>query len=151
MHTCLRILTAMGVLGAAVPLVRPAAASNTGRADVKNAIGELPDDTVQVALSEWKIELARDRVAPGMVVFRVRNKGTMPHAFEIEGGGIERELPPIRPGADTLIALGVREGKYEIYCPIGENTAHAHKAMGMLSALSVGSPSAGSSSQFQER
>jgi hypothetical protein len=106
---------------------------------------ESRDDTVRVALSEWKIELSRDQVAPGTVVFRVQNKGTMPHAFEIEGKGVEREIRPIRPGADTLIAVGVHEGKYEIYCPVGEGTAHAHKAMGMLSALSVGGPSAGSS------
>jgi hypothetical protein len=105
---------------------------------------EVPDDTIRVALSEWKIELSRDQVASGTVVFRLRNKGTMPHAFEIEGEGLEREIPPIRAGADTLIALQVREGKYEIYCPVGEGTAHAHKAMGMRSALSVGSPAAGS-------
>lgn len=129
-------------------IVQPAAASDTGRGGSQDTLGELRDDTVQVTLSEWKIELARDQVAPGTVVFRVRNKGTMPHAFEIEGEGVEREIRPIRPGADTLIALGVREGKYEIYCPVGEGTAHAHKAMGMLSALRVGSPSAGSSSQF---
>ena len=147
MQTRLRIVTALSVLGA---IVQPAAASNTGRGAVQVTMGELRDDTVRVVLSEWKIELSRDQVAPGTVVFRVRNKGTMPHAFEIEGKGIERAIRPIRSGADTLIALRVREGKYEIYCPVGEGTAHAHKAMGMLSALSVGSPSAASSSQFQK-
>jgi len=129
-------------------VVQPAAASNTRRAGVHDTIREQRDDTVRVALREWKIELSRDEVAPGTVVFRVRNNGTMPHAFEIEGKGVEREILPIRPGADTLIAVGVRQGKYEIYCPVGEGTAHAHKAMGMLSALTVGSPSARSSAQF---
>ena len=182
MQTCLRIITALSVLGAIVgcgawrvplltgdrvmtvagarnadalwmmalpPVVaHPGAASDTDRAIAQDTMGERRDDTVRVALSEWKIELSREQVPPGTVVFRVRNKGTMPHAFEIEGEGVEREIRPIRPGADTLIALRVREGKYEIYCPVGEGTAHAHKAMGMLSALSVGSPSAGSSSQF---
>ena len=99
-------------------------------------------DTVRIVLSEWKIELSAGKAAPGTVVFRVLNKGTMPHAFEIEGEGVEREIPAIRPGVDTLIAIGLHEGKYDIYCPIGENTAHAHKAMGMVSALRVGSPSA---------
>jgi len=129
-------------------VVQPAAASNTRRAGVHDTIREQRDDTVRVALREWKIELSRDEVAPGTVVFRVRNNGTMPHAFEIEGKGVEREILPIRPGADTLIAVGVRQGKYEIYCPVGEGTAHAHKAMGMLSALTVGSPSARSPAQF---
>ena len=37
-------------------------------------MGERRDDTVRVALSEWKIELSREQVPPGTVVFRVRNK-----------------------------------------------------------------------------
>jgi hypothetical protein len=49
-----------------------------------------------------------------------------------------------------VIALRLRDGKYEIYCPVGEGTARAHEAMGMLAALNVGSPSAASSSQFQK-
>jgi len=145
MQTSLRMVTALSVLGTIVgynarqiPRVSADRLSTVSRARPIDA-SEPRDDTVRVALSEWKIELSRDQVAPGTVVFRVRNKGTMPHAFEIEGAGVEREIRPIRPGADTLIALGVPEGKYEIYCPVGEGTAHAHKAMGMLSALSVGS------------
>jgi hypothetical protein len=129
-------------------VVRPATMSDTGRGGAQDTIGELRDDTVRVALSEWKIELSRHHAVPGTVVFRVLNRGTMPHAFEIEGQGVERETPPIRPGADTVIALRVREGNYEVYCPVGEGTAHAHKALGMLSALNVGSPSSGRSSQF---
>jgi hypothetical protein len=170
MQTRLRVVTTLSVFGAIVgcgtrqvPLLTADRATTTPGA--RNVDGlwlialppvvvqparELRDDTVRVTLSEWKIELSREQVPSGTVVFRVRNKGTMPHAFEIEGEGVEREIKPIRPGADTLIAIGVREGKYEIYCPVGEGTAHAHKAMGMLSALSVGSPAAGSSSQFQE-
>jgi len=143
-----RSVDALWMMALPPVVVQPAALSNTRRAGAHDTIAELRDDTVRVALSEWKIELSRDEVAPGAVLFRVRNKGTMPHAFEIEGEGVEREIRPVRPGTDTLIALSVREGKYEIYCPVGEGTAHAHKAMGMLSAFTVGSPSAGSSSQF---
>ena len=133
-----RSVDALWMLALPPVVVRPAAASNTGRGDVKGTIGELGDDTLRVALSEWKIEVSRDQVAPGTVLFRVRNNGTMPHAFEIEGEGVEHAIRPIRPGADTLVAVRLREGKYEVYCPIGEGTAYAHKTMGMLSSLSVG-------------
>jgi plastocyanin len=170
MQTRLRVVTALSVFGTIVgcgtrqvPLLTADRVATTPGARnldglwlialppvVVQPARELRDDSVRVTLSEWRIELSRDQVAPGTVVFQVRNKGTVRHAFEIEGQGVEREIGPIRPGADTLITLRVREGKYEVYCPVGEGTAHAHKAMGMLSALTVGSPSAGSSSQFQE-
>ena len=156
MQTRLRMVTALSVFGTIVgygirqvPPLSADRVTTVPRARKVDA-SEPRDDTVRVALSEWKIELSRGQVAPGTMVFRVRNNGTMPHAFEIEGEGIEREIPPMRPGADTVIAVGVHEGKYEIYCPVGEGTAHAHKVMGMLAALSVGAPSASSSPQFQE-
>ena len=149
MQNRLRMVTALSVFGTIVGYgtrqVPPISADRVTIVPGARKVDATRDDTVRVALSEWKIELSRDQVAPGTVVFRVQNRGTMPHAFEIEGNGVEREIRPIRPGADTLIAVGVHEGKYEIYCPVGEGTAHAHKAMGMLSALSVGGPSAGSS------
>ena len=145
-----RSVDALGMIALPPGVVQPATASDAARGGAQDTMGELRDDTVRVTLCEWKIELSRDQVPPGTVVFRVRNKGTMQHAFEIEGEGVEREIQPIRPGADTLVVLRVREGKYEVYCPVGEGTAHAHKAMGMLAGLSVGSPAAGSSSQFQK-
>jgi Cupredoxin-like domain len=145
-----RSVDALWMMALPPVVVQPVAASDTRRGDARHALGELPDDTVRITLREWKIELSRDQIPPGTVVFRVRNKGTMPHAFEIEREGVGREIRPIRPGADTVIALRLRDGKYEIYCPVGEGTARAHKAMGMLAALNVGSPSAASSSQFQK-
>ena len=162
MQTHLRIVTALSVLGATagcnvrhVPLLTADRLTTVAPARSVDALWmiALPpsDDTVRVSLSEWKVELSRRQVSSGTVVFRVRNKGTMPHAFEIEGAGIERETPPIPAGADTVIALGVHEGRYEIYCPIGEGTAYAHKSMGMMSALNVGGPGASSSSQLHEQ
>ena len=132
-----RSVDALWMIALPPVVVQPATASDTARGGAHDTMGELRDDTVRVTLSEWKIELSRDQVAPGTVLFRVRNNGTMPHAFEIEGEGVEHAIRPIRPGADTLVSVRLREGKYEVYCPIGEGTAYAHKTMGMLSALST--------------
>ena len=45
---------------------------------------------VSARLSEWKVELSRRTVAAGAVTFTVTNAGSVPHAFEVEGQGIER-------------------------------------------------------------
>jgi hypothetical protein len=41
-----------------------------------------------------------------------------------------------------VVVLRLRQGKYEVYCPVGEGTAYAHKTMGMLSTLNAENPPA---------
>ena len=48
---------------------------------------------VDAKLSEWKVELSAPTIAPGTVTFTVVNAGSIPHAFEVEGQGIERKPP----------------------------------------------------------
>jgi len=91
--------------------------------------------TVHVTLSEWKVSLTPKEVPPGPVVFEVSNSGKIPHALEIEGRGLEKSTSRIQPGASATLALDLRPGTYEAYCPIGKGS---HKMMGMTSRLSVG-------------
>lgn len=90
---------------------------------------------VLVRLSEWNIQLSVQAVAAGPVRFAVTNRGSIPHAFEIEGPGIERETRQIQPGDSATLALTLRAGRYEVYCPIGEGS---HKKLGMVARLVVG-------------
>ena len=99
------------------------------------------NDTVQVALHEWKIELSRAHLPAGLVTFRVRNEGRLSHGFEIEAHGVEQAMAPIGPGTDTVVAFQLRQGEYEAYCPVGENSAHPHKKMGMLATLVISADS----------
>src|SRR6476620_4069395 len=92
-------------------------------------------NTVQVTLSEWKVSLTPKAVPPGPVVLEVTNSGEVPHALEIEGRGIEKSTPQIMPGASATLALNLRAGTYEAYCPVGKGS---HKMLGMISSLSVG-------------
>ena len=97
---------------------------------------ERPKATVvQVSLSEWKVMLTPAAVSPGAVVFQVTNAGTIPHAFEVEGLGLEKSIPQLQPGASATLELDLRAGRYEAYCPIGKDS---HKMLGMLSHLTVG-------------
>lgn len=100
-------------------------------------VDRLPDNvsTVSVKLSEWKVELSEQAVAAGTVTFTVANTGTIPHAFEIEGQGIERETAVIQPGASATLTLQLKPGSYEVYCPVGQDS---HKKLGMEAHLKVG-------------
>jgi len=89
---------------------------------------------VAVRLSEWKLELSQLTVPTGEVEITVKNGGTMPHALEIEGQGIEKELEPIKAGATSKLRLSLPPGSYELYCPIGDG---AHEQMGMIAHIEV--------------
>lgn len=101
-------------------------------------------DPVRVTLSEWTVRLSVQAVAAGPVRFAVTNDGSIPHAFEIEGQGIERETRQILPGDSATLALTLRAGAYEVYCPVGQGS---HKKLGMVTRLVVGrSDAAGAAS-----
>jgi hypothetical protein len=98
--------------------------------------GEKPQPSaVQVTLSEWKVSLTPKVIPPGPVVLEVTNSGTIPHALEIEGHGLEQSTSRIMPGATARLTLDLRAGTYEAYCPVG---AGSHKMLGMMTHLSVG-------------
>jgi uncharacterized cupredoxin-like copper-binding protein len=90
--------------------------------------------TVEVRLSEWRVELSRAAVPAGPVTFHVRNGGTVPHALEVEGRGVERETAVLQPGTDGSLTLTLRPGRYEVYCPVGGDS---HKRLGMVASLTV--------------
>jgi len=94
-------------------------------------------NTVKVSLSEWKVQLSPATVLPGPAILEVRNAGTIPHAFELEGRGIEKSTPQIQPGATTTLKLDLSAGSYEAYCPVGKGS---HKMLGMMNHLTVASP-----------
>src|SRR5438093_2800729 len=89
---------------------------------------------VSAKLSEWKVELSKRSVAAGSVTFTVENVGSIPHALEVEGQGIEQETAVIQPGASATLTLTLKPGTYEVYCPVGEDS---HKKLGMETELKV--------------
>jgi plastocyanin len=89
---------------------------------------------VSVRLSEWKVELSQASVAAGTVTFAITNVGSIPHGFEVEGRGIEKEIETIQPGASDTLTLTLKPGTYEVYCPVGEDS---HKKLGMETHLTV--------------
>ena len=92
-------------------------------------------NVVKVDLSEWKVQATPGKVPPGPVEFEVTNGGSIPHAFEVEGRGVEKRTPPMAPGTHATLTLDLRAGRYELYCPVGKGS---HKMLGMMSRLRVG-------------
>jgi plastocyanin len=89
---------------------------------------------VSAKLSEWKVELSQGTIAAGSVTFTVTNGGSIPHAFEVEGQGIEQETDVIQPGSSATLQLTLKPGTYDVYCPVGQDS---HKHLGMETHLRV--------------
>jgi plastocyanin len=85
-------------------------------------------------LSEWQVELSQATVPAGKVTITVSNAGSIPHALEVEGPGVEQETVPIQPGATATLTVTLQPGTYEVYCPVGEDS---HKKLGMETHLKV--------------
>jgi len=100
---------------------------------------------VSAKLSEWKVELSEATIAAGPVTFTVTNAGSIPHGFEVEGAGIEREIELIQPGSTATLTLNLKPGTYEAYCPVGEDS---HKKLGMETHLKVVSATSSGSSGY---
>ncbi|CAN5369268.1 hypothetical protein BH23GEM4_BH23GEM4_14060 [soil metagenome] len=100
-------------------------------------VNESAARNVSARLNEWRIELLRDTVPAGEITFLVTNGGTMEHAFEVEGEGIERETKHLAPGASATLSVELSPGRYKIYCPIEEDGL-VHAAKGMRTVLYVG-------------
>jgi len=96
--------------------------------------------TIQVKETEYKLTPSSFKVAkPGTVTFAIKNAGTMGHALEVEGNGVEEKTSTISAGSSAKLTVNLsKNGTYEVYCPID-----GHRSLGMEAKLVVGSASAG--------
>jgi plastocyanin len=100
--------------------------------------GAQVQQTIQISEKEYSLEPATISVSgTGTYEFRVTNHGTIAHALEIEGNGVEQKIGDIRPGAGAMLRVTLtKDGSYELYCPID-----GHRAEGMKGTVTVGSGS----------
>lgn len=99
-------------------------------------------DGLDIALGEWAVTPESDAIRPGRVTFVVRNRGTIPHGFEIElegdssgsGSGdlFKAETELLDPGEETRMTVDLPPGLYKIECLVD-----GHDDMGMEAPFEV--------------
>ncbi|MFE7514440.1 copper-binding protein [Streptomyces sp. NPDC057540] len=87
---------------------------------------------VTADLADFRITLSRQTYAPGTYTFVATNTGHHEHALEVEGQGSENRSSTVSPGRSTTLTVTLKDGKYQIYCPID-----GHKDLGMKTQITV--------------
>jgi plastocyanin len=101
---------------------------------------------IAISESEFKLDPSTVKESEaGSHTFEVTNNGKTAHALEIEGQGVEEKTETIQPGETTELTVDLKNGSYEIYCPID-----GHRQSGMEGALTVGSGGAGTGTTEEE-
>lgn len=95
-------------------------------------------DTVHVILTEWKLQLSPARVPAGRTIFRIVNRGTEPHAIELEMGDREEPGDELAPGEESILTVDLDPGNWDVFCPLASPKAHGgHGRRGMKRVLVV--------------
>ncbi|WP_179200102.1 copper-binding protein [Streptomyces sp. NRRL B-24572] len=87
---------------------------------------------VTADLADFRITLSRQTFTPGTYTFVAKNTGHHDHALEVEGPGGENRSSTVSPGGSTTLTVTLKDGKYEIYCPVD-----GHKDLGMKTEITV--------------
>ncbi|MCX4627811.1 copper-binding protein [Streptomyces sp. NPDC051366] len=88
---------------------------------------------VTADLSDFHIALSRKTFTAGAYSFTVNNTGHHDHALEVEGPGGEQRSKTLAPGESGKFDITLKDGTYELYCPVD-----GHKDLGMKAEITVG-------------
>ncbi|GDY33914.1 copper-binding protein [Gandjariella thermophila] len=97
--------------------------------------GQAPGTTVGVTLTDFRVQLSRPGLTPGLYTFTVTNQGHTVHALEVDGPGVAGQRTPgvLRPGETANLTVTLGNGVYEFSCPVD-----GHKENGMDLKVTVG-------------
>ena len=99
--------------------------------------GDLGTETGTSSGADYELFASEFSFAPPFLVFEkagtysisLRNDGTLPHNFTIEGVG---KTPDVQPGETVTADLTFKAGNFEFFCSVGD-----HRAQGMIGTLNV--------------
>lgn len=118
---------------AAIAAVLVAGCGGGGRQPAQQPTKEQPAagvQTVQVKLSEFRIEPAALEARAGTVIFEVMNDGTVEHDFRIQE--LSKGTPLVQPGKTARLEVELPRGTYTLTCEVA-----GHKEAGMQMQLVV--------------
>jgi plastocyanin len=96
--------------------------------------------TIQISEKEYSLTPTKVNLTKsGTYEFKATNNGTIAHALEIEGNGVEEKIGNVEPGSSKTLRVTLsKAGSYELYCPVD-----GHRGQGMEGTISVASASGG--------
>ena len=137
-----RRFAALFVIGAAVTVPMVGCGSSSDDNSTSNAATPAStsggssgaDGTVDLTATDFKFDPSEPSVKSGNVTFNLKNDGQTTHSLEIEDvNGQDQELEgDVSPGSNGTLAVNLKPGKYEFYCPIDN-----HRDMGMTGEITV--------------
>ena len=128
-------ISAVYLLGIGAITITAAAISDGGGG---GAAASTETTTIEVMLTEFKVEPASVDVVPGQKVqLIVTNHGTMPHDLKVDGATGTRMLDP---GATETVTVGPFDASTQAWC-----TVAGHKDAGMVMDINVAGGGGGSS------
>jgi len=79
------------------------------------------------------LHLDKTTFPAGSYKFVATNSGSIPHAFQIDGPGVEDQgTGTVAPGEEGEVTVTLQKGTYTFYCPIP-----GHKDKGMKQEVTV--------------
>jgi uncharacterized cupredoxin-like copper-binding protein len=124
-----------------VALALAACGGNSSKpAASSTSTGAPAGQTISLSEKEFSITPRAIKVAKtGTYTFEVKNEGSITHALEVEGNGVEQKTGDISAGSSATLTVTLsKDGSYEVYCPID-----GHRQSGMEASLTVGAGAAG--------
>jgi plastocyanin len=90
--------------------------------------------TVDLRASKTKLAFNHKTLTAkhGKVTLVMANPSGLPHAIAVEGHGIDKKGKTVKKGGTSTVAVTLKKGTYEFYCPVD-----GHKAAGMKGKLIV--------------
>ena len=109
-------------------------AATTPEATEEPASGGGGGQTVEVsAPADGSLKFDQETLSAkaGTVTFEFDNPSSVPHAFEVEGNGVEEETDTVTK-SNASVTVDLEPGTYKYYCPVGQ-----HEQAGMVGELTV--------------
>ena len=93
-----------------------------------------PPPVTTLHLAEYRITPATLSLDAGSYTFTAINDGTISHALELTGNGIDGHTPDLAfaPGHSEGFTVTLKPGTYQFFCPID-----GHRGLGMQATLVV--------------
>jgi uncharacterized cupredoxin-like copper-binding protein len=106
--------------------------------------------TIQISETEYKLTPSTVNLASaGTYTFDVKNDGSYEHALTVSGNGVDERTATIQPGSSAKLEVTVKNGSYDMFCPISNHAANGMKGSVMVGGVNSGGSGGGGTTTNQ--